>query len=465
MNFFLKFGKLDYKLIYPFFCLVFSISDILVETYAFERKRGHIVISLFINSIGKIISIFVFLSIKCCCYKNINLIENTKIFMPLIKKENNTKQKYLRNKTLIFLINLSSYIIYIVYYVVSRTEKNNRPKGETLTYLSHGFGFYYCEAIEIIFIFLLAKFLLDYEFYIYNFISLILYIILSIAIDVINYGDIIYESGKMKSFLLIIAVLLFESLLVIIFRNLMDNLYYSPYLICFVFGLMDFVYTLIFAIITTAKDGLYCNMVKNKKKCYLPSIKVYFEDFIFIDFVSLVSSILFKSITYLFNVFTIFYLTPSHIFIVYMTTKFFQNQKDEYYGNWVYFVFPIQLFILMIYLEIIEINIFGINSNTKRNIQDRADYEFYEDRGLLFYIEQNKKKDETVGKENEENEDNESNKNKEAKEVENNDDDNNSSLEYNVDVNGDYRYRISHKKKPKLEMTLFKSKNKKHKHK
>ena len=433
MKCFLKLGKLDYKLIYPFLCLVFSIAEIIVESHAFERKRGHIVVSLLINSVGKTIIILVFFSIKCCCYRNISLIENTKTFLILIKKEKkNNLQKYLRNKFFIVLVNIASYMIYIVYYVVSRKVKNSREKDETITYVSHGYGFYYCEGIEIIIIFIFTKFLLKYEFYVYNLISLIIFIIFSMAIDIVNYGDIIYESGGVKCFLLIIGVLLFESLVVIIQRNLMDNLYYSPYLICFSFGLMDFILSLIFGTITTLKDGLYCNIVKDEKKCYLPSIKTYFTNFRLIDYISLISSVFFKSATYIFNVFTIFYLTPNHMFISYMLTKFFQNQKEGYYGNWIYIVFPIQLFVLFIYLEIIEINICGINLNTKKNIQDRADDEFYSDIRLsINEINENEVKEKN----------DEKNKNKEEQNH------NNSSIETDTEVDVDENYKITLKKR------------------
>ena len=171
-----------------------------------------------------------------------------------------------------------------------------------------------------------------------------------------------------------IIVSFFESMVIIIQRNMMDNLYYSPFLVCFLLGIVDFLLTILSAIITTSTKGLFCNIVDNEKKCFLPSLIQYFEDFEFIDFISLISSLFFKSITYFLNIFTIFYLTPNHMLIIYILCKFFENLilgiTNIYL--WTFFIFPFLLFSYLSYLEIIELNFCGINFDTRKNIEFRA---------------------------------------------------------------------------------------------
>ena len=372
MKCFIKLGKVDIKLLYPFFCLVFSIIDSFLQEYLLDRKRGHVIASLLINSVSKMQVIFIYFTLKRFFYKDMKLIENIPT-QP--KKEKDKKSKIISNDYFIYTSLILSYIIYLVYYVFSRTINNNeRNEDNKIIYISHSYGLFVEESIETIFIFILTKYLLNYEYSLHHIISLIFCIIFSISLDVLNEGNIFYKLGGILCFILMIIVSFFESMVIIIQRNMMDNLYYSPFLVCFLLGLIDFVLTILSAIITTSTNGLFCNMVDNEKKCFLPSLIQYFEEFAFIDFVSLISSLFFKSITYFLNIYTIFYLTPNHMLIIYILCKFFENLIlgiINFY-LWTFFIFPFLLLSYLSYLEIIELNFCGINFDTRKNIEFRA---------------------------------------------------------------------------------------------
>lgn len=379
MKCFIKLGKINLKLLYPFLCLIFSIIEALVEAYAFERKRGHVIVSLLINAFSKILVAVGYILIKLFFYRDLKLIENTEKDNLIVKLK---RQKLLNNKIIFCIIMILSYVTYIVYYVVSRTENQERPKEGKLFYVSHNYGFYFGEGMEIIFIYFLMKFLLVEEVYIMNLINLIIFFIISILMDIVYFGNVFYISGGIKCFFFIVLIFLFESIIVIYQKNMMQSLYYSPFLVTLIFGLIDFILTIILGTITTLKDGLYCNQTKKGMKCYLPSIKTYFEeDFLFIDFISILSNIFFKAVTYLLNIHTIFYLSPNHIFIIYTLGKLFENINDGYYNKWTFIIAPFQLFNLVIYLEILELDCCGINLNTKKNIEIRADEEFLSQNG------------------------------------------------------------------------------------
>ena len=64
MKCFIKLGKVDIKLLYPFFCLIFSIIDSLLQEYLLDRKRGHVIASLLINSVSKMQVIIIFFILK-----------------------------------------------------------------------------------------------------------------------------------------------------------------------------------------------------------------------------------------------------------------------------------------------------------------------------------------------------------------------------------------------------------------
>lgn len=372
MKCFIKLGKVDIKLLYPFFCLLFSIIDSFLHEYLFDRKRGNVIASLLINSVSKIIVIFIYLFLKRFCYKDMKLYEKVTTQQ---KKERDIKSKLISNNYFIYTFLILFYIIYLVYYVLSRNINNNeRNKDNKIFYISHSYGLFIIESIETIFIFIFTKYLLNYEYSLHHVISLIFCITFSISLDVINEGNILYKLGGVLCFILMVILSFFESMIIIIQRNMMDNLYYSPYLVVFILGLVDFALTIVSAIITTSTKGLFCNIVNNEKTCFLPSLIEYFEDFDFIAFISLISSLLFKSITYFLNIFTIFYLTPNHMLIIYILCKFFENLilKVTRFYLWTFILFPFLFVSYLAYLEIIELNFCSINFDTKKNITSRA---------------------------------------------------------------------------------------------
>ena len=116
MKCFIKLGKVDIKLLYPFFCLVFSIIDSLLQEFLLDRKRGHVIASLLINSVSKMQVIIIFFVLKKFFYKDIKLIENISTDP---KKEKDRKSKIISNDYFIYTFLILSYIIYLVYYVLA----------------------------------------------------------------------------------------------------------------------------------------------------------------------------------------------------------------------------------------------------------------------------------------------------------------------------------------------------------
>ena len=222
MKCFIKIGKVDYKLLYLLFSLIATIIESVSSNIIFIRKRGNCIISLLINSIAKLFCIFIFLPIKCCIYKNIKLKEEN-------RTEKDKIQLFLGNKYVIFFFFFMNYWSYVIYYGISRTINSNREDSDKLTYMSHGYGFFYHESIEIFLIFIFTKYLLNFEYFIHNKISLIIFCTFSIIIDIVDYDDIFYKSGGIICSLLIFFIIFFEALGTTLQRNLMN--YYFFHLI------------------------------------------------------------------------------------------------------------------------------------------------------------------------------------------------------------------------------------------
>ena len=88
----------------------------------------------------------------------------------------------------------------------------------------------------------------------------------------------------------------------------------------------------------------------------------------------------------LYEILTIFYLSPEYVLIAQNLSKIYiniynlvepTNIKDKY--QYCYFIFYfLQIFSLLIYLEIFELNFLNLNRNTKRNIRSRVDDDLIE---------------------------------------------------------------------------------------
>ena len=75
---------------------------------------------------------------------------------------------------------------------------------------------------------------------------------------------------------------------------------------------------------------------------------------------------------------TIVNLTPDYVLISFTISRIFmivlESKRYECLA-----LFPIQFITLMFYLELIELNFFGLNKNTKRNIHERERREMFLD--------------------------------------------------------------------------------------
>ena len=363
----IKLGRFAKKTWLAIVCIVFMLLDSIAQNYWYTKRRGNVVVSLFMNALAKEINIIIYIPLKLFYYKS-KLIENV---------EEGASVKYNRLKKnipyflLIFIGEIIYETMYIVYYVQSRIKSAERKKetGKSLIYLAHSYGIFSLENIQIIIIFFITKYILKYEYTKQDIISLIIFTISSVVLDIINYENFFYALGGLVIFILIFINLFFESVDLIVQKILMDKFLMSPFLTNVLFGFMQLLFSITLGIISFAKDGWFCN----GKSCYIANFLDYFENFETSDVISFVVSIIIKSIIYILNAFVLFYLTPNHFLLAYIVGKFVENRmerKEKIVENIIAFIFLLISF--MFYLEIFEFNFFRINRDTKSNIEKRS---------------------------------------------------------------------------------------------
>ena len=157
----------------------------------------------------------------------------------------------------------------------------------------------------------------------------------------------------------------------------MEYSFCSPYEICSYNGIISLILFIIALAISTnaeIKEDKYA--VKYKKKFYVDNFFDYYEKFDIKEFFVLVSEIIYYFIYYLFPLLTIQNYTACHILIILIfdfEVTFLLDSEIKWRFNLNVIIFVMILFMLLVFNEIIEINCFGFQKNTRKNISKRAE--------------------------------------------------------------------------------------------
>lgn len=348
VNCFIQFGATNRKLIIPFILTLLSLLHYIYIEFILKNK-GNVIITEFSSSIGHM-AIIIIPYIKC---------------LSIQKKgyKNQINKNYILNYIIYFSIYLCHLLLLVACTHLKRiNEEEEKDKSNILFLTGEVHDLYSVQSIEIIFTTIVSFFLLSYKYSRHHYICLVLFILLSIGIDInsICFGE--SEKKFYKLYLIAsIAQLLFESIAFSFQKYMFDKLYYSPYYVCFAFGVFFLCYnlcTLLVFIITGNND--YLN--------YFTNVSVGYEIFKFI------SNIFMVFFLYTFMALTNYYFTPNHLVCIDQLGKMIRVIVNESKNLKYIYIFPfsLQLIILMIFLEILELNFCGLNKNSKKNIQIRA---------------------------------------------------------------------------------------------
>lgn len=347
----LTFGPLNKKLLIPF---LLALNQILYNIFiSYYPGKTNQILESYSTSIGHML---------------ILIIPRIKFFA---KSELTTKKIFDDQKTcskksfcyyfiLIFLYNIETLLL----FGASILERNS-PKQSDYVKLPHATGSFTKESFVVVFIAIVAYFLLKYKYYIHNIISLIAFIIMGIFIDIILEKFQEEFSGRSST---IIAIYFFELIVEVL------NFCYQKYMIDILF---HYFYNVVFAL---GLDLFICNTIGILFYFSSEELKASLLDS-FDDWGLLIPrfiiNMIFQFSYFLLRILTLVYFTPTHLLICLSLSKFIAvliNHDDSIkYLSIIPFLF--QFFSLMIYLEIIELNFCGLNKNTKRNIQKRVQEE------------------------------------------------------------------------------------------
>ena len=172
-----------------------------------------------------------------------------------------------------------------------------------------------------------------------------------------------------------------ESIAIVYIKGLMEFKFFSPYKICYVFGFINSIIIIIISIIFLffiKYDNENCYF-QGKEICYFENLFKKFQDLGILSFISIILFSIFYGILKLLSNIIINKYTIFHLFLFIQnrefTTCIFKEYKNILMSAIISISYLLEFFVILVFLEIIELNFWGLNENVKRKIKERADEE------------------------------------------------------------------------------------------
>ena len=225
---------------------------------------------------------------------------------------------------------------------------------------------------DIIFINLFSYFILKTKLYKQQYISMVIIIILGLVLNVIEYFKLKDENDKIN--LLEISMKFFSEICLalnfVICKYNMEKNYCNPYEVCMWEGIIELILNVICLVIIN-QFSLTIEKIDYPKNFY-----DYFDEY---DINDLIESLLLIFVNSIYNIFvllTCHYFSPCHVFVIWIIKECYSYLKinEDLALNILGIITLILIaFMFLIFIEIIELNIFNISYNTKKNIENRSD--------------------------------------------------------------------------------------------
>jgi len=340
---FIRIGQVNRKFV--ILILIYSVTMIFTTlNFLFSTRDTNQIIDLFETSLGEIFGGILMPYIV----KNKTTIKT---------KKKNSKKQSVKDYFLLFIILL---FLAVAQYLVNISSNNNTLQLSILSFL---------QGWEIILFLILTYFFLKYKYYIHHIISLSIFCISCVLLDII----LGHFSNLGLSLLYMFIYVSFDAVIAIYLKYLMDYKYKQYWNILLAIGLMNFLLGIIIFIIQLILDNIE----------FLEKIKNYFTNtgvgyIILRFFVEFIFGGLFREMT---KYVIIKNFSPDYILIGNQAALIFVDicLIDEKYQYSSILLFIFLIFSLLFYLEIFEYNFCDLNKNTKRNIQIRAESENFID--------------------------------------------------------------------------------------
>ena len=353
---FIKLGEFKKALLLPLSLAFTQIILLVLDNIIHEKVKNHILESTSLG-IGELLII---------------IIPHIKFFSISNKKEKTkckcSKKIFLHYFILLILFALKANIIFVLN--IKNLHFNNHSismiKTENISFK---------QTLEIIIINILSKFLLKNKFFVHHYLSLILFCVFSLGIDILlkNYKTLLDNDFQKFGYCFILFGFLLEGSYYCYIKYMIDRHYHQYWNITLSVGIMILLANSISIVLLLMTEKGSMNLINYFHQVSVGTIISKF-----------ILNTLFQFAYSIFEILTIFYLSPEYILIaqnlsnIYLIIYVLVNRNQYITNKFQYFSFMFfifQIFFLMVYLEIIELNFCNLNKNTRKNIELRADDE------------------------------------------------------------------------------------------
>ena len=366
----ISFGKIDTKhIIYPIIPIIILIIQnyFVYKTEKLNNIGMHQLVKIIVKSFGKSLAVIPYLlfrkeinhSLKINAFTKENLIYKKEYYKKIIIKNEILKKR----KYFIILLNIVmnfGYEILICNFTEIKEEK-----------------FFSLWIFDIFYIWGFSYFILEYELYRHQYLSIIIITILGIIINIINGLNTNFHTNN---FIITLWADILFSLNIVISKYLMENLLFTEYEICFYEGFFSLIISIICLAIFTNIE-INSGIIIYKEKKYIDNFYHYYDSINTEEIVVLILALIAQLIVYLFGLITIKFYTVFHIFIllIFIEGDFYRYplKDSKLYVNIILFLFL--LIMILVFSENIELNCFGLQKYTKKNIIRRASTDYLND--------------------------------------------------------------------------------------
>ena len=215
---------------------------------------------------------------------------------------------------------------------------------------------------EMIFLICISISFLKYKYFKHHIISLIILILIGIIFIFYNIFRKYLKEEYILPFILRIPHAVLDAIYRCYQKYLMEKFYYPYWNIALVPGIILFPIALVFFVLQIKDEFFEFNIKRN----FLGNFIIF----------KIVLPLVFNFIICPLTIMTVYYFSPDYILIITILANISENIKiciSLRRFNIFLLLNIIQIFALLIYLEILELNFCGLNKNTKRNIHLRGE--------------------------------------------------------------------------------------------
>ena len=354
-EFFIKFGKVNQKILLPIFLAILQSVFIIFNKY-YDEEHSNLVFQMYALSFGQMLIKF----LPCI----LKISSNNASKLEYVGEFRKNKWKHYGLLCLLFIGNTA--IAAIAGFLKTKwASEGDLEYKESNLFPQKDFIIMSFEMIIMIFV--MIK-LLKYKYYKHHIISIIIFMIFGIVSEILMGSYTFSNNAAIVVKLILVLGCAVDATNYCFQKYLMDKYYYPYWNIAFVPGVLFFLFsniTLIIVLADPQKDESGNDFVRDFYKYFtqeagktIGRIIIYF---------------IFHLVMCPLIILTVYYFNPNYILIVLQFSRITEH-LIQIRANQLYIItfYAIQIIALMIHLEIIELNFCGLNDYTKQNIDLRG---------------------------------------------------------------------------------------------